>query len=78
MCGQFKEYEKIWQKLYFVQGQRTGGYLYLNEGLRKKLITEVKEICARLNLHFSSCREGFSGLNTANCDGSSFFRGISA
>lgn len=74
MCGEFKEYKNLWQDLYFAKGEKLGGYVCLPKDLRKKLIEEVKETACKEGLDFSSCREGFAGLNTKNCDGSSLFK----
>ena len=69
----FSEYEKIWNKLYLREGERTKGYIYLAKELRKKLIQKVHQAALKEGLEFSSCREGFESLNTRPCDGSSFF-----
>lgn len=69
----FPEHKELWQKLYFKQGERMGGYIYLPQALRKDLINKVRKIVLSQELKFSSCREGFNNLNTANCDGSSIF-----
>jgi DNA repair photolyase len=73
MSQEFPEYKNLWQKLYFREGEKLGGYLYLPKDLREKLIQEVRQVSLEENLDFSSCREGYSELNTKNCDGSSFF-----
>jgi len=71
MAVTFSEYKELWQKLYLEQGEKIGGYAYLSQSLRKDLINKVREIALSQGLEFSSCREGFNSLNTANCDGSS-------
>jgi len=73
MLSSFPEYEELWQELYSKQGEKKSGYTYLPLSLRKKLISKVREITLGEKLKFSSCREGFNDLNTANCDGSSIF-----
>lgn len=73
MCTAFREHKDAWEDLYFKQGQTFGSYRYLPEKLRKELIREVKKETEGAGLLFSSCREGFIRLNTAACDGSSFF-----
>ena len=73
MTAAFPEYKNLWQKLYLKQGEKIGGYTYLPKILRKDLINRVREIALSQRLKFSSCREGFNNLNTANCDGSSIF-----
>jgi DNA repair photolyase len=72
MCNAFPEHASLWKKLYLEKGSAKGGYTYLANDLRKKLIGEVKKAADRKGIKFSSCREGF-GTNTANCDGSSLF-----
>lgn len=42
-------------------------------GLRKQLIEKIRRLTLQKGMKFSSCREGFSQLNNAFCDGSSFF-----
>lgn len=71
MSVAFPEHSKLWYKLYVEQGERIGGYTYLPKLLRKNLIERVRKAVLEQDLKFSSCREGFSGLNTAVCDGSS-------
>jgi DNA repair photolyase len=72
MINAFPEHGNLWHKLYALEGERSGGYIYLAKRIRKKLIEEVREITRGENLEFSSCREGFIDLNTKSCDGSSF------
>jgi len=74
MTAAFPEHKELWQKLYLKQGERKGGYIYLPQTLRKDLINKVRKIALSQELKFSSCREGFGSLNTANCDGSSLLR----
>lgn len=76
MLKAFSEYKDIWNELYLVKGERIGRYIYLPGNLRKNLIKEVREISLNAGLDFSSCREGFSDLNTKSCDGSSFFEDV--
>jgi len=73
MTVTFPEHKELWQKLYLKQGERKSGYIYLPQALRKDLINKVRGIVFGEGLEFSSCREGFNSLNTANCDGSSIF-----
>ena len=72
MTSTFKEHKTIWEKLYNEQGEKKGRYTYLPENLRKSLIEKVRAACLDEALEFSSCREGFSKLNTLACDGSNF------
>ena len=74
MVASFPEYKSIWKRLYLDEGEKNNGYTYLAKNLRKELIEKVKKSCLENKLDFSSCREGFSELNTKTCDGSSFFK----
>ncbi|MBU2043657.1 MAG: radical SAM protein [Candidatus Omnitrophica bacterium] len=73
MVSTFRQHQNLWQALYLEKGERKNNYIYLPEKLRKDLISRVKKLALAENLGFSSCREGFNQLNTALCDGSSFF-----
>ena len=46
-----------------------GGYLYLPDGERYRLMRAVRDLAVRRGLDFAVCREGFTDLNTAVCDG---------
>ncbi len=70
MTAAFTEHKKIWDDLYLKKGEVKGRYIYLPKNLRKQLIGKVRKKTLEKNLRFSSCREGFVSLNTANCDGS--------
>jgi len=61
--------EKL-KPLYFVKGERIGGYLYLPKGLRLRLMESLAVMAKKHGLRFGVCRESFSHLNTAACDGS--------
>ena len=69
----FPQYAELWQKLYLLEGEKIGRYIYLPKKLRREIIDKVKETSLKKGLEFSCCREGFKDLNTAACDGSSFF-----
>ncbi|MBP7088070.1 MAG: radical SAM protein [Candidatus Omnitrophica bacterium] len=71
MLRVFKEYETLWKKLYWQEGEKIRGYIYLSRFFREKLIQEVRQITLQEGLGFSSCREGFELFNTLSCDGSS-------
>ena len=73
MVNAFPDRQRLWQELYYKEGQRKNNYIYLQESLRKTLINQIRSITLKENLLFSSCREGFNNLNTAACDGSSLF-----
>lgn len=57
-------------KLYFEKGEKIGGYVYLSKDLRLKLMNTMRIITKKYDIKFGTCREGFSQLNTATCDGS--------
>lgn len=61
--------EKL-KPLYFEKGERIGGYLYLPKDLRLRLIENLTVMAEKYGLRSGVCREGFSHLNTAQCDGS--------
>jgi len=61
--------EKL-KPLYFEKGERIGGYLYLPKDLRLRLMENLAVMAKKYGLRFGVCREGFSHLNTAQCDGS--------
>jgi DNA repair photolyase len=61
--------EKL-KPLYFEKGERIGRYLYLPRNLRLKLMENLAFLAKKYGLRFGVCREGFSHLNTAQCDGS--------
>jgi len=50
-------------------GEWISGYKYLRRDLRLKILSSLKEIVHKYGLEFAVCREGFSQLNTAACDG---------
>ena len=66
----FPEVAKKLSQLYFEEGERISGYFYLPKELRYQLMKEVKEITEENGMKFGCCREGFSHLNSASCDGS--------
>ena len=55
---------------YFEKGERIGRSLYLPRNTRRELLENVKKLAEEEGMKFSSCREGFPGLNSATCDGS--------
>jgi DNA repair photolyase len=61
--------EKL-KPLYFEEGEKIGGYIYLPKDLRLKLMRTVSALAEKYNMKFGTCREGLSHLNTAVCDGS--------
>ena len=61
--------EKL-RPLYFEEGVRKAGYLYLPEDLRLKLMERMGGLAEKCGVKFGTCREGFRQLNTEVCDGS--------
>jgi len=64
------EEAKKLKPLYWNQGERANGCLWLPRDLRLKLLTNVRKQTLRNGIEFAVCREGLSQLNTACCDGS--------
>jgi len=56
--------------LYFKKGERIGRYIYLPRDLRLRLMENLAIIAKKYGLRFGVCREGFSHLSTAACEGS--------
>ncbi len=69
----FPALEDNLDRLYRKEGEVVNGYRYLKRDLRYRLIKRMAELSSKYDLKFSSCREGFTNLNTALCDGSSHF-----
>ena len=68
-----KEMKKL-KRLYFVNGERIGGYYYLPKEYRYLLMEKVAEEARKYGITFATCREGFLELNTSKvCDGSHLF-----
>ncbi|MGQ9515233.1 MAG: radical SAM protein [Thermoproteota archaeon] len=65
-------HEKLFKE--YSDGSWISGYKYLNEAKRLRIVEKLRQIVLRHGLIFSSCREGFSALNTSLCDGTSFCR----
>lgn len=61
--------EKLWP-LYFAKGEKASANRLLPKELRYKLMKNVRDLCIQNEMQFGVCREGFSELNTAGCDGS--------
>lgn len=73
----FPEKMKRLKNLYFRLGERISGYYYLPKIIREKTMKRVKDIVERNGLTFACCREGFTHLNSAICDGSHLFQASS-
>ncbi|MCS7138541.1 MAG: radical SAM protein [Crenarchaeota archaeon] len=58
-------------KTLYSKGERIGRSIYLPRGLRRDIISKVREVAQEFSMDFATCREGFSELHTADtCDGS--------
>lgn len=66
-----KAFPHLKEKYSTIYKEREGNSLYLPKDLRLSLIELARNEAIKHNLKFSSCRESFSYLNTATCDGSS-------
>jgi DNA repair photolyase len=66
----FPRIAKKLSPLYFEKGERISGYLYLPRDLRHRIMQRVKDLTEENGMKFGCCREGFSHLNSAVCDGS--------
>lgn len=69
-CTALPKIAKKLKPLYFEEGEKIGGYIYLPKDLRLKLMKTVGALAEKYNMKFGTCREGLSQLNTAICDGS--------
>jgi DNA repair photolyase len=58
------------EKLYFANGERIAGHVYLPKDLRFRLMKNVRDLAKKHGMKFGTCREELSLLNTAMCDGS--------
>jgi DNA repair photolyase len=68
----FPETANKLEPLYFIEGERIGGYQYLPKKLRRTLMKNAKELTEQVGMTFGTCREGFAQLNTSNCDGANY------
>jgi DNA repair photolyase len=56
--------------LYFQHGERIGGSVLLPKEYRFKILKSTKDLAEAYGMKFGVCREGFTQLNSAVCDGS--------
>jgi DNA repair photolyase len=56
--------------LYFQHGERIGGSVLLPKEYRFKILKNTKDLAETCGMKFGVCREGFTQLNSAVCDGS--------
>ncbi|MBD3246185.1 MAG: radical SAM protein [Candidatus Omnitrophica bacterium] len=73
MCAVFPEYAAYWQDLYPRRIRKRSGSRYLAEDLRRELLQQVRAAALAEGLDFSTCREGFTEMHTAECDGRALF-----
>ncbi|ABK15059.1 MULTISPECIES: SPL family radical SAM protein [Methanothrix] len=64
----FPEVMQSLRPMYFVHGERIGGYRYLPHEIRHAILSRVRDACHLHGIRFGSCREGFG--SDASCDGS--------
>ncbi|MEM0314332.1 MAG: radical SAM protein [Candidatus Bathyarchaeia archaeon] len=60
--------------LYFEMGEKVGVCKYLPRNLRLKLMEDLASLAKMHGLKFAVCRERFTHINTAVCDGSWLIR----
>lgn len=65
-----KAYPYLEERYNMLYKDKVGNSFYLPRNLRLNLIELARNEAIKYNLEFSSCREGFSYLNSAVCDGS--------
>jgi len=67
---------QVWGRLtkQYVDGAWLAGYKYLSVEKRRRILERLRPTVLRHGLSFASCREGFSELNTALCDGTEHCR----
>ncbi len=59
------------EELYFEKGEKIDNSYYLSEEKRMNILKRVAKKCEEYGISFATCREGLSGLTTADsCDGS--------
>ncbi|MCS7129887.1 MAG: radical SAM protein [Archaeoglobaceae archaeon] len=66
--------EKL-RRLYFVEGEKIGGYWYLKKDLRFGILKKIDEFCNSLGISCAFCREGFE-FQAESCDGKHLFKNI--
>ena len=66
----FPEVAEKLKEPYFTKGERIGRSYYLPRELRLKIMKKMKDLVEEKRMKFACCREGFTQLNSAVCDGS--------
>jgi DNA repair photolyase len=66
-----KVHPTVWKEVVseYSNGQWLAGYKYLHVNKRMQILEKLRPIVLDYGLRFAACREGFSQLNTAICDG---------
>lgn len=64
----------VYKKFIPLYKEKYGNSLYIESTLREKILKSVRDITLSYGLHFSTCRENLSNLNTNVCDGSGLFK----
>ncbi|HYA22201.1 MAG TPA: radical SAM protein [Thermoproteota archaeon] len=58
------------ERLYREEGTRVSNCLYLDEGIRRATLNDLRALVLEHGMTFSTCREGFDELRTSkSCDG---------
>ncbi len=72
MIGVFPEMEKLWHKLYWIDGEYIHGYRYLPFKLRYEILSIVRNLALKFKMKFNTCRDGLRFLDSpgAYCDAS--------
>lgn len=67
----FPEKRELWLKLYFGEGERIKGYMYLNREFRAKLLEPIIRFSLDKGLTIATCREGLEPVfsRAPSCDG---------
>ncbi|AFH42698.1 SPL family radical SAM protein [Fervidicoccus fontis] len=72
MINVFPDMREKWKRLYFEEGERIGGYMYLSKSLRERLLKLVVDEAKKLGLEYATCREGLTSpeyFKARSCDG---------
>lgn len=66
----FPELEKLWYKLYWIEGEYIHGYRYLPFKIRVKILKKIRDLAIKFKIKFNTCRDGLIFLDSLNtfCD----------